>query len=244
MSKITGSGIIVASADVLTLDEASPSHDLGEIVQLSDGRAFRYVKAGLSNLVKGNLIQSPAETTAAQSLVVAAASIGAMEITTTDTTTVTANQFAGGWVIVTGEASTGRGEILRIKSHPAATSAVVTLTLEDPLQTAVTATSQIDLVASPYNGVIQNPASASGSVVGVAICPITASQFGFIQVKGIAPVLADGALTIGRLVVASNATAGAVELAANASTEAQAPVGYAATGVATTENGAVLLNLA
>ena len=244
MSKITGTGIVVASGDVLTLDESVPSHDLGELVHLSDGRAFRYVLAGGTDLVRGNLIQSQAQATDSQSLIVAAAAIGALEITTTDTTTVTANEFAGGWVLVTGEASTGRGQLLRIKSHPAATAAVVTLTLEDPVQVALTATSQIDLVHNPYSGVIQNPTTATGSVVGVAISPIAASQYGFIQVRGVAPVLAQGALTIGTLCVASNGVAGAVELSTNASTEAQQPVGTATTGVADTENGAVLLNLA
>jgi len=242
MSTYTGETQIFAGVPPV-LDEATPSQVLGTKLVTPDGRAFRYVLAGASALVTGNLLQSPAEATGNQSRIVAAAAVGATSVTTTDTVTVTANQYAGGYLIPTGEAGTGRGEVYRIKSHPAATGAVCTFQLEDPIQVALSSSSQVDLVASPYSGVIQNPTTASGCVVGVAVNDITAAQYGWIQTRGISAPLADGALTVGALVVASNGTAGAVEVATNASTEAQAPVGYAATGVATTENGAVFLTI-
>ena len=166
-----------------------------------------------------------------------------MTITTTDTLTATANQFAGGWVVVTGEASTGTGYQYRIKSHPAASAAVCTFTLEEPIQVALTATTQVDIVQNPFSGVIVNPTTASSTAVGVSCGVITSGYYGWLQTRGVATVLADGGLTVGALVVASNGTAGAVEVAANASTEAQAPVGVAVTSVATTEYGAVNLRL-
>lgn len=242
MSKFTGSPQIL-SGNPLVVDEANPSHDLGERMVTPDGREFRYVRAGASALVTGNLLQGRAQATDSQSLIVAAAAIGDLTVTTTDTTTVTANEFAGGYLVVTGEAGTGRGEVYRIKSHPAATSAVVTLTLEDPIQVALNASTQVDLVHNQYNGVIQCPTTLTGAPVGVAINDITANQYGWIQTKGIAAVLADGALTVGLPVVASNGTAGAVESIADGANELLPIVGFAATGVATTENGAVLLNL-
>src|SRR3990172_4538648 len=134
------------------VDEANPTHELGEKMFSPDGRAWRYVKAGTSNLVLGNVIQSPAEATGNQSRIVAAAAVGDTVITTTDTVTVTANEYAGGWIIVTGEASTGTGGQYRIKSHPAATAAVCAFTLEDPVQVALTATTQVVIV-------ITNPTS-------------------------------------------------------------------------------------
>ena len=223
------------------VDEANPTQVLGTLAVATDGRKFRYVKAGASALVAGELLQSPAEVTGDQSLAIAAAAIGDLTVTTTGTVTVTANQYAGGLLITTGEGGTGNGIAYRIKSHPAATAAVVVITLEDPIQVALTTATQIDLVANPYNGVIQNPTTASGTVVGVAVNNITASQYGWIQTGGVAAVLSQGGATVGVLQVASNGTAGAVENAANASTEAQAIVGIAATGVATTEYGAVKL---
>lgn len=233
----------IFSGNPFLIDEVTPTHELGELMSMPDGRSFRYVKNGAAALVIGNLLQGPAEVTGNQSRIVAAAVVGAYTITTTDTVTVTADQYAGGWVLVTGEAGTGRGEMYQIKSHPAATAAVVTLTLEEPVTTALSAASQIDLVQNPYNGVLQFIATPTSTAVGVAVNNITAAYYGWIQVGGVAAVLADGGLTVGNTVVGSNGTAGAVEAAANASTEAQPVVGIAVTGVATTECGAVKLLL-
>ena len=240
MSRYTNAASIFSGVPP-QVSEVSPSHNLGTKMETSDGRTFRYVKAGTSALAVGDLIQSSAEDTAVQGLTPAVTAAGATTLTTTSTVTVTVDEYAGGYVIVT--ITPGLGQILRIKSHAAATAAAVTLTLEDPVQVALTATSRIDLVRDPYNGVIQNPATASSSPVGVAVNDITAAYYGWIQTGGIASVKAQGALTVGNLVVASNGTAGAIENAVNASTEAQAPVGIAITGVATTDCGAVKLIL-
>jgi len=241
MSTYTGpTGI--ASGIPTVLDEANPSQELGEKIYTADGRAFRYAKAGDTTLVAGSLLQSPVEDTGVQSLLVAAAAIGATSVTTTDTVTVTANQFAGGFVVVTGEGGTGTGWQYRIKSHPAASAATVTLTLEDPIQVALTATTQIDIVKSIYDGVIINPTTATGAIVGVAMNEITANQYGWIQVDGVATLSQEGTTGVGDNVVASNATAGAVEKGADA-TDLQAQVGTAVTGCATGEYGQVRLNL-
>lgn len=239
MSKFTTEAQVI-SGNALLVDEANPTHELGELAVTTDGRRFRYAQAGASNLVVGNLLQSPAEATGDQNLAVAAAAIGATSITTTSTVTVTANQYGGGYVVVT--VTPGLGQIFRIKSHPAATAAAVVLTLEDPIQTALTTVSRIDLVNNPYDGVIQMPGTRSSCVVGVAVNDITASQYGWIQVGGVANVLSNGALTVGSAIVAAD-NAGAVEVGANGTTEAFAPVGRAVTGVASGENGAVYLSL-
>ena len=222
------------------VDEANPQHDLGAKMYTADGRGYRYVRAGGSALVVGDLIQGIAEDTGEQGETPEATAIGAKSITTNSTVTVTANQYAGGYVIVT--ITPGLGQILKIKSHPAATAAALVITLEDPVQVALTTTSRIDLVANPYSAVIQNPSSASSSVVGVAVNNISISQYGWIQTDGIASVLADGALTVGTQLVASNGTNGAVESGADA-TDLQAIVGTAATGIATGDCGAVKLNI-
>ena len=241
MTQLTGHTQVAGQP--LFSSSATQHHVLGEEMVTPDGRHFRYAKAGGSALVVGNVLQGPAQTTDTQSLVVAAAAIGATTVTTTDTTTVTANEFAGGYLFATGEAGTGRGEVYRIKSHPAATTAVVTFTLEDPIRVAFSSSTQIDVVHNPYLGVIQNPATESGTPIGVASYPIAADQYGWIQTKGIASVLANGALTVGLTVVAGGSTAGAVQDIADGAAELLQQVGWAATGVATTENGAVYLNL-
>lgn len=215
--------------------------NLGAKAYTGDGREFRFCLAGGTTLVPGKLQQSSAENTGWENLAVAAAAIGATSITTTTTLTVTANAWTGGFAMIT--TGTGVGYQYKIKSNPAVTGAVVTLQLEDPILVALDTSSRVDIIASPYNGVVVNPASATAAPVGVAIFAVTNAQYGWIQVAGASNVLADGTLTVGNLVVASNGTAGAVENAVNASTEAQAPVGVALTAVSTTEYGSILLRL-
>ena len=235
MSQLTGNTQIAGQA--LFTSSSTQQHVLGEQMVTPDGRKFRYALAGASALVRGNLLQSQAEDTDSENLAVAAAAIGATTVTTTSTLTVTANEFAGGYLLVA--VTPGLGQCLRIKSHPAATTAVLTLTLEDALAVALTTDSRIDLVANLYSGVIQNPTTATGAVVGVAIHAIAAEEYGWIQTGGIANVLNDAGSTVGTNVSASNATAGAVEAAVTA----QAAVGYAVTGISTTEAGAIYLTL-
>lgn len=215
-----------------------PLHNLGTMGLTADGRIFRYVKAG-ATLVAGELQQSPAEVTGNQSVIVAAAAIGATTVTTTDTVTVTANQLAEGWVLSTKEASTGEGYAYRIKSHPAAAGAVLTLELHEPLIVAFTATTQVDLVQNPYNLIIQDPTDTpSSSIVGVATAVMTTGQYGWIQSGGPGTVLAQEAITVGAMCVSSNTVAGAVEEGVDA-TDAQAIVGVAMTGIADAEFGMV-----
>lgn len=229
------------NADIFT-SSSTQQHDLGARGQTADGRKFRYVKAGGTTLVPGKLQQAPAEDTSNfQNLAVAAAAIGATSVTTTSTVTLTANQLTGGLLTVT--TSTGAGYSYRIKGHAAATAAVVTFNLEDPILVALTTSSKIDVHPNKYNGVIVNPTTQTSVPVGIPLYAITNAQFGWIQSGGPVGCLADGALTVGLPVVASNGTAGAVEPLTGTTLGNQPIVGTTVTGVATTEYGQIELNL-
>lgn len=226
----------------LMASETSPSVALGSKVWSDDGRAFRYALVGSgAALVPGTLLQSAPEDTAHQNLTPAAAAIGATSVTVTlGSSAVTANEYAGGFLIVT--TTPGQGYQYKISSHPAAdASATVVLTLDDPIEVALTGSSVVDMVLNPYSAVIINPTTLTSAPIGVAVYPIAASAYGWIQVEGVAALLADGANAVGANLVASNGTAGSVEDAATPG--AQPLVGVAVTGAATTEYGAVRLML-
>lgn len=234
MATRLSSGLLVNPGD-LTQNTANPAVQLGAVAFDQAGNRYRYAKAGGTTLVPGKLQQAAAEATGDQDLAVAAAAIGATSVTTTSTVTVTANQYAGGWLLVT--VTPGQGYKYLISSHPAASGAAVTLTLSDPLVVALTTSSRVDLVANPYSGIVVNPTTATSAPVGVAVAAITNAQYGWIQDGGVASILNDGGSTVGTNVSASNGTAGAVEAAVTA----QAAVGVALTGIATTEYGAIKL---
>jgi len=230
--------ILVAAAN-LASDSSTPLHVVGSRCATGDGREFRYVKMGAVAGVPGKLYQAPAEVTNHQDLTPVAAAIGDTTVTVAlGATAATANQYAGGLLVVT--VTPGQGYAYKIKSHPAAAlSTNLVVTLAEPIVVALTTSSRCDLVSNPFNNVIVNPTTATSAPVGVCVTAITAAQYGWLQTKGECALLADGAVTVGTALVASNAVAGAVEPLAGV----QAAVGLALTGIADTQYGGVLLNL-
>ncbi len=236
MSKV-GSSILGAPQD-LYISTSNQQADLGALMTTGDGRFFRYVQAGASALVAANLLQGPAQVanniqltpTAAGATVVAntgspaSVSVGTNVYPTLTVTlggtAVTANQYAGGWAVVSLDNGSGGllGQQAQIISHPAQSSGsgAVTLTLGDQLFNKITASAKIDLVLNPSAGVIQCPATGSltGGLAGVAIIPTTAAYYGWIQVAGAGTLTndAEGTITVGTSVGPSDATAGAVEI--------------------------------
>lgn len=212
---------------------------LGAKAYTGDGREYRFALAGATSLVPGKLYQAQAETTGWELISIAAAAIGATKIVTTTSITVTLNQLAGGYII--GATTPGQGYMYRIASNTAATSAVCTITLEDPVQIAFNTGSTVSLVASPFSSIIVTPGSAegTGTIVGVAVFPVTNAQYGWIQVKGPAAVLAQGTIVVGEDVAASSTTGGAVVADSSVLSE----VGYAMQGITTADYGPIFLNI-
>lgn len=190
---------------------ADPLHAVGTLATTSDGRKYRYVKAGASALVVGNMIQAKAQNTDLDQLSPAAAALGATQITVTlGSAALTANQLAGGLAII--DTTPGLGYAYKIVSHPAAdASAAVVITIEEPIQVALTTDSRVSLSANAYSGVIQTPVTTlTGAVLGAAIYPIAASEYGWIQSGGPAGVLIAGTPGVGLAVVCPATAAGAV----------------------------------
>lgn len=234
-------GPVVVAAQSIYSESSTQLHNLGALVHTNDGRAFRYAKAGGTTLVPGKVQQAPAEDTSNfQNLTVTAPAAGDTSITTTSTVTLTVNQLAGAFLTIT-TASTNAGQTFRVAGHAAATAAVVTFNLDDPVVYAPTGTTKIDLHPNPFNAVIVCPTTLTSAPVGVAVYKVTNAYFGWLQVLGPCGVLADGANAVGSALVASNGVAGAVEDAA--SPGAQPYVGNALTGAADTEYGLVDLQL-
>jgi len=230
-------GPVVVAAQTLFSSVGTAAHKLGDTVFANDGRAFRYCGAGGTALVVGDLQQSQIEITGDQNLTAVAAAAGDESIVSTSTVTVTLNEYAEGWVLVT--VTPGLGQQFKISGHIAYTAAAPTLNIFDSVQVALTTTSRFDLCHNPYAAVVINPTALTSAPVGVAVHAIVADEFGWLQVAGIANVLADGANAVGANVVASNGTAGSVEDAA--APGAQPLVGVCAQGIATGECGAVRL---
>lgn len=199
-----------AAGQPLYSSSATQAHQFGEKMSGPGSAVYRYVKAGAADLVAGNWLQAPAQAANHQNLSVAAASIGATSITVTlGATAATANQYADGKAVVT--ITPGLGQELNIVGHPAASSSgTLVLTLAEPLRVALTSSTRIDLCPNPYNGVIQSPVTTlTGAPVGVAPYIITAAEYGWILVEGLAGALIAGTPGVGLAVVLPGTAAGA-----------------------------------
>lgn len=196
--------------------------------QTADGRELVLVQTGGTAIVSGVMVQAPASIGANHTgLTTATAAIGATQITITlGGTAVTANQYAGGFAVIS--AGTGIGQALRIQSHPAqaTTTGTVVLTLEDPLAVAtLVSDSKTSLTLPQYgssngtnfgtSGVIIAPTTLTGRVIGASLYPLTAStstvaSYGFIVKSGFASVLNQGSTAIGLDVMCPGSVAGSV----------------------------------
>lgn len=219
---------LFGSTGGVTSTDASMSTLTGSVWRDNLNREWVIVQNGASALVSGVLVQGPASIGANHTgLTCATAAIGATTITVTlGGTAVTANQYAGGYAVVS--AGTGIGQTFQIQSHPAqtSTSGTVVLTLADPLSVATAVSdSKVSLTLPQYgsqngaaittHGVIISPTVATGRTIGVTAYPIPASSstlptYGFIVKSGAIAVLNDSATAIGLDVMPSSAVAGAV----------------------------------
>ncbi len=214
MSRITQKGQGAPLGLFQTDTDTSLETLLGSRWDLADGREVILVQASAATTVApGLLYQAPAIVPNHQNNAVQAnAAVGATSVSVTlGATAATANQYAGGFLVVND--ANGEGQTLRINSHLAnAGSATLVLNLEDAVVVALTTSSEVCLIANPANGIIINPTTPTGIPVGVGLYPIAASSYGFLLSKGITSLLnADAALTVGSAISPSNATAGAVE---------------------------------
>lgn len=166
---------------------------LGSKLELNDGRKFRYCKNGAVALVAGKTLQAVIVGTERDDAVNAAAAvaIGSTSVIITAIVTVAADDWAEGFLHVVND--TGEGLQYKIKSNTAASIGNdYTITLYDPIVTALAATTDVILSKSPYSGVIL-AADDLSLCIGVPTIPITIDYYFWSQTGGVAMVLQNGA---------------------------------------------------
>lgn len=251
-----------ASTGTGTVDPSFVTY-VGERFDLSDGREVVLVSNSATALVSGVLCQSPSIVAGHQTLAMTVptatpATAGLFQVLVTNGATVINQGFYnGGFLIV--KDGTGIGQTLKISSHPgAAASATCLITLEDPIQVTLDATSIVNLIQNPYQNIIIAPTTATGNVVGVTISPLAASvaptwngtsgvfstagtqQYALIATKGIVSCLSDSnTATVGLGLMRSTTTAGTVAVR----TATGADVGNALQTTISAKAGAIFLDV-
>ena len=235
--------------------QTAQAHPFGTKMITQDGREFRYGSHTAVALVAGRLCQMEVPGANFDELVIPTAqAIGAKAITVTNgATTVTANQFAGGYMNI--EDDTGEGHLYPIESNDAeaAGSANFVVNLKHGLRVAITTATTVGLTKHPFKDMLIHPSPPTAMVTGVTPGANAASGFGWFQVRGPASVLGEGTLVIARGNMPSASADGAVtpwtftltEGTPNVvdGTEHRAIVGWTMEVAATTEESLVFLKL-
>jgi hypothetical protein len=202
-------------AQALYTQKADRKEIVGTLRITKDGRAFRYAKAGASALAEGKMSQAPAIASGIMNQACPVTAAGEIQITLTITAGVAyaADYFVGGYFQVNDEAAaTGEGQSFLITSSTAvgAAGTSITISLAEPLKTALAATSEFTLVASPWMAVVE-AASARALATGISPMDITAAYYFWAQTKGMAAALINGTPPVGTALTLSHATAGALD---------------------------------
>ena len=190
-----------------------------------DDSVYRYCEYG-GTTAAGDIIQAEAPDGAHDDGDWGVNAIGTTSLTATTSLTLIENEYAGGFMCV--ENDTGEGYLYRVLSNTAVAGAVGgVIVLQAPgLAVATDATSDVKLVKSRFQEVIQMPTTVTGMLVGAGLGVGANGSFGWVQTRGPAAVLTDGTVVIGQHVRASDGTAGVEPLVRAGTAEDEAEVGY------------------
>ncbi len=215
---------------------------LGQVMEITDGRIFRFAEAGAAALAGGKLNSAKALTANFDTLAVqAAVAAGATTIPFTNgATALLENELAGGTILVE-DVALNLGEIYPIKSNTADGGAgTVTATLEDNVTVlnALTTSGKVTVRNNPWSKVIIHGSPPVQLVVGVSGTIIGLTEYGWLQTHGVSNVLVEGSvMVIGQGARPSETIDGAVTfLNFDEATQAdRGLVGYAIVGDATSD---------
>lgn len=218
-----------------------PDYGLDELLNskwaTDSGQILTLVSNSANAQVGGTLLQSAAEITAFEKLAMtvpttAPATVGTFLVSVTNGATVLKqNLFAQGWLVTA--SATGIGQTLEIASHTGGANAgQIVVTLVDPIQVTLDATTTVSFVANPAKNVIVMPTTPTAIPIGVTLYAIPASvaptfnattgvtvtagtpQYAFVVSHGPVSCLIDSSVTnVCYPLGAKTATAGAIGIA-------------------------------
>lgn len=235
--------IQITDQDLYQQSSVANAELLGQMAATSDGRVFAYSKSG-GSLTAGQITE-PAAVTAnyATRTLTTAAVQGANQVIVPLGTTASTDAFVGFYLVVTDGTGKGQG-VFYITGNTAATagnSNTTTVTIRGGLRVALDTTSVVSILPNQESAVVQHTAAVAVPVAGAPVMNVTSGYWFWNQVQGMASILSDGAITKNAGAIASDATAGSVEIeVAGTVTER---VGYAPELTVTTKYSPLVLTL-
>lgn len=192
---------------------------LGTPMELSDGRMFRYARAGGTTLVAGEVTMGMTEVDSGRvkELTIGSAAVGATSVTVTMSgTALSLDDYADGYLYINDD--DGEGNIYKVKasaSAAASSTAVFTLADGDAIVVALkTGTSVVGLRQNEFQDlVIQKAGTIGGQPLGIPPVEVTNAYYFWVQRRGaVSAKTAATVLVVGTEVVGCPETNGAVKL--------------------------------
>lgn len=181
---------------------ADQKYALGEILDLPDGRRFRYAKNGGVILYKALMAVSAGLEAKwdNQTQTAKTAAVGDQDIPVLITTgsSLAAHEWDEGWLIIESALAGAIGDMYKIAAHTVHATAV-TVTIEDVggCRTALDASQKTTIVRNQYMSVIVAPATTiAGLSVGVPLVDIPISEYCWLQTRGPCPLIVDTGETL------------------------------------------------
>jgi len=198
-NRVGGTGVGSRHGQGLFDESATAKYDLGEKLEFSDGRVFRYTKAGAS-ITAGHLVAqdfSAGNIAEFDDATISPVAAGSTVITITASALSgvdDVNELAGSYLMTID--GTGEYYSYKIKSHTVESSNAVEFTLFDPLHAAVVSgETDLQIIAPAFRAVVPcattTDANSDTMPVGVSHRTLTSGYYGWIQTSGIASVRFD-----------------------------------------------------
>jgi hypothetical protein len=221
-------------------ESATQKAEIGYRILVGD-RCFRYAYAGGTALIAGTLVNAAgwmAATTEVNLTVGTAAAVGTYLVPNV-TSAAAWTTLAGGYMIVNDNG--GEGQCYKIKSSSANadTSTSTDLVLYDPIETALTTSSQVELYTSPYYD-LDISSAITDTVAGIPPIAVTANYYFWLQTWGPCAALVGATTASGDLLV-PHTTNGSV---APGSVFTSNIIGFALTAGTATEYNGIFLRIA
>lgn len=185
---------------------------LGGRVETLDGRIYRYAQNASSALVAGNLLQAPAINSKSINIVcsAAAAALATSVSVTLASSTAAVNEFADGFMVVNDV--DGEGIAYRIGGNLPSVATALTLTLSEPLQVALTTSTEVSLI-NTFRDVVQSVATTlTGAPIGGTDKAYAADEYFWLHTGGPGSVLNGDSAVVNQMLMAGT-TAGSVLIA-------------------------------
>lgn len=246
-NSIVGAPLVGADINIYET-HANPKYNVGFGFTRADGNRYRYgyanagVAAGLvvaptfasSGVATfDNVVILPASANAVPGETILPGRTGSRYIEIT-MSSVTANQFAGGYFIV--EDGSGKGYSYRIKGNTATgTPATATFRMElyEPIKSNLSDDSDCTITPCLWNDLVVADQQTTNVMAAGVSCSTTTSDkpYGWFCTKGIIGVKQQGTITLGQALMVSLTTAGSVTLWGGVATGLSGMLGYAVVGI-------------